>query len=70
MSEYARALSTVRTSPRRWAVTGGAGFIGSHLVEALSEAAAWYAKAVPTPGAQVARSAGSHRDCDLEGTPP
>jgi nucleoside-diphosphate-sugar epimerase len=35
MSEYARALAGMRASPRRWVVTGGAGFIGSHLVETL-----------------------------------
>lgn len=35
MSEYERALAGMRASPRRWVVTGGAGFIGSHLVAAL-----------------------------------
>lgn len=35
MSDYARALAGMHASPRRWCVTGGAGFIGSHLVEAL-----------------------------------
>jgi len=32
---YAPTLDGLRASPRRWLVTGGAGFIGSHLVEAL-----------------------------------
>jgi UDP-N-acetylglucosamine 4-epimerase len=32
---YDRVLAELRAAPRRWVVTGGAGFIGSHLVEAL-----------------------------------
>ena len=32
---YPAALEALRASPRRWVVTGGAGFIGSHLAEAL-----------------------------------
>ena len=32
---YAAAMAELRAAPRRWLVTGGAGFIGSHLVEAL-----------------------------------
>jgi UDP-N-acetylglucosamine 4-epimerase len=32
---YEQALSRLREQPRKWAVTGGAGFIGSNLVEAL-----------------------------------
>ncbi|MCC6196837.1 MAG: SDR family oxidoreductase [Burkholderiales bacterium] len=32
---YADACETLRTRPRQWLVTGSAGFIGSHLVEAL-----------------------------------
>jgi UDP-N-acetylglucosamine 4-epimerase len=32
---YAGACAELRARPRRWLVTGSAGFIGSHLVEAL-----------------------------------
>jgi UDP-N-acetylglucosamine/UDP-N-acetylgalactosamine 4-epimerase len=32
---YCRALAQLRARPLRWLVTGSAGFIGSHLVEAL-----------------------------------
>jgi nucleoside-diphosphate-sugar epimerase len=32
---YAAALAQLRERPRRWLVTGSAGFIGSHLVETL-----------------------------------
>lgn len=32
---YARVRDELRGAPRRWLVTGAAGFIGSHLVEAL-----------------------------------
>jgi UDP-N-acetylglucosamine 4-epimerase len=32
---YAAACAALRAHPRRWLVTGSAGFIGSHLVEAL-----------------------------------
>ena len=32
---YERACESIRRHPRRWLVTGSAGFIGSHLVEAL-----------------------------------
>jgi UDP-N-acetylglucosamine 4-epimerase len=35
MTEYERTLERLREAPGRWLVTGGAGFIGSHLVEAL-----------------------------------
>ena len=34
-SLYASALDRLGTAPLRWVVTGGAGFIGSHLVETL-----------------------------------
>jgi UDP-N-acetylglucosamine 4-epimerase len=35
MSAYSLALTELRAAPRRWLVTGVAGFIGSHLLEAL-----------------------------------
>jgi UDP-N-acetylglucosamine 4-epimerase len=35
MTQYEILLSELTTSPRRWVVTGAAGFIGSHLVETL-----------------------------------
>lgn len=35
MSAYESALADLRGTPRRWLVTGAAGFIGSHLVETL-----------------------------------
>jgi UDP-N-acetylglucosamine/UDP-N-acetylgalactosamine 4-epimerase len=35
MSAYGQTLAALRGSPRRWLVTGAAGFIGSNLVETL-----------------------------------
>lgn len=35
MGAYATLLEQLKTSPRRWLVTGGAGFIGSHITEVL-----------------------------------
>ncbi|HXG47338.1 MAG TPA: SDR family oxidoreductase [Methylomirabilota bacterium] len=35
MTAYERLESELRTRPRHWLVTGAAGFIGSHLIEAL-----------------------------------
>lgn len=34
-SAYVSALNQLRAAPHRWVITGGAGFIGSHLVETL-----------------------------------
>lgn len=35
MTSYQATLQAITSQPRRWLVTGAAGFIGSHLVEAL-----------------------------------
>jgi UDP-N-acetylglucosamine 4-epimerase len=35
MTPYDQVQDELRATPRRWLVTGGGGFIGSHLVEAL-----------------------------------
>lgn len=35
MTPYVKLTETLRTSPKTWLVTGGAGFIGSHLIEQL-----------------------------------
>lgn len=35
MDAYAQALATLQRSPRRWLITGAAGFIGSNLLEQL-----------------------------------
>ena len=35
MTEYERVQAELRSEPKHWAVTGAAGFIGSHLIETL-----------------------------------
>ncbi len=35
MTEYERVQAELRSEPKHWAITGAAGFIGSHLVETL-----------------------------------
>ena len=37
MSSFTQALESLKTQPRTWLITGVAGFIGSHLLEALLE---------------------------------
>jgi len=41
MNEYKKILSEISTSPKKWLVTGVAGFIGSNLLEALLLAEQW-----------------------------
>ena len=36
-TDYSQACEQLRQAPRRWLVTGAAGFIGSHLLETLLE---------------------------------
>ena len=35
MTRYLEVQQSLPTAPKRWLVTGAAGFIGSHLTEAL-----------------------------------
>ena len=35
MNQFERILTTLRANPKRWLITGAAGFIGSNLLEFL-----------------------------------
>jgi UDP-N-acetylglucosamine/UDP-N-acetylgalactosamine 4-epimerase len=72
MEHYEGVLEELRQRPRRWLVTGAAGFIGSHLVERLLELGQWvrgvdnFSTGHPQNVIDVVRAVGSRHAARLE----